>query len=74
MFQKFVSFGVKSLFGGSRRGQPILAALGAAISIWGLFRRFSRDEKPVYSRTLADGETLRIVQRRGGQPVVEEEA
>jgi hypothetical protein len=74
MFERLVSLGVKSLFGGARRGQPIVTAVGAAISIWGLFRRFGKNEKLVYSRTLKDGETLRIRQLRGAQPTVEEES
>ena len=74
MFERFVSFGVRQLFGGARRGQPLLTALGAAISIWGLFRRFGRKEKMVYSRELRDGETLRISQLRGAAAVTEEEA
>jgi len=65
MLERFFSFGLRQLFGGARRGQPIVAALGAAISIWGLLRKFSRSDKPVYSRELADGETLRIKMRRG---------
>ena len=73
MFERFVSLGVKSLFGGARRGSPTLAALGAAISIWGLFRRFSRKDKPVYTRTLRDGESVRIRQFRGAPTSVEEE-
>ncbi len=74
MIERFVSFGVKQLFGGARRGQPLLTALGAAISIWGLFRRFRRGERMVYSRTLKDGETLRISQQRGAATVADEEA
>ena len=74
MFERFVSFGVRQLFGGARRGQPIVTALGAAISIWGLFRRFSRKDRLVYSRTLKDGETLRVSQLRGAATVAEEEA
>ncbi len=74
MFARFVSFGVRQLFGGARRGQPLLAGLGAAISIWGLFRRFGNKEKPVYSRTLKDGESLRIAQLRGAAAVFDEEA
>jgi hypothetical protein len=65
MFQRFVSFGVGQLFGGARRGQPLVAAFGTAISIWGLFRRFSRDDKLIYKRKLRDGETLRIRMYRG---------
>ena len=74
MFTRFVSFGVKQLFGGARRGQPLLTGLGAAISIWGLFRRFSGREKMVYSRTLKDGESLRITQARGAAAIFNEEA
>ena len=73
MIERFVSFGVRQLFGGARRGQPLIAALGAAISIWGLFRRFSNREKLVYSRTLSDGESLRITQLRGAASMSEEE-
>jgi hypothetical protein len=73
MFRRIVSLGVKSLFGGARRGQPVLAALGTAISIWALFRKFSRGDKLIFSRTLADGESLRISQLRGAQPAVTEE-
>lgn len=74
MFARFVSFGVRQLFGGARRGQPLLTGLGAAISIWGLFRRFSSKDKPVYTRTLKDGESLRISQLRGAAAVFDEEA
>lgn len=69
MFERFVSLGVKQLFGGARRGQPILTALGAAISIWGLFRRFGGKEKPVYTRVLEDGETIRVSLLRGATAV-----
>jgi hypothetical protein len=74
MLQRFVSFGVKQLFGGARRGQPLLTGIGAAISIWGLFRRFSKDNRMVYSRTLKDGETVRISQVRGAAAISDEEA
>ena len=74
MFDRFVSLGVKQLFGGARRGQPLLTGLGAAISIWGLFRRFNRKDKPVYTHTLSDGETLRISQLRGAIQMKDEEA
>lgn len=74
MFSRFVTFGVRQLFGGARRGQPLLTALGAAVSIWGLFRRFGRGESLVYSRTLQDGETIRISQLRGAASVADEEA
>lgn len=73
MVQRLVSLGVKSLFGGARRGQPIVTAVGAAISIWGLFRRSGKSDKLIYRRTLKDGETLRISQLRGAQATVEEE-
>ena len=74
MFERFFNFGVRQLFGGARRGQPLITALGAAISIWGLFRKYSRKNQLVYSRTLNDGETLRISQLRGAATVADEEA
>jgi hypothetical protein len=52
----------------------LLTGLGAAISIWGLFRRFSGKDKPVYSRTLKDGDSVRISQLRGAAAVFDEEA
>jgi hypothetical protein len=73
MVRRFISLGVKALFSGTRRGQPLVAAFGTAISIWALFRRLSRKDKPIYSRTLADGEVLRISQTRGALPAVSEE-
>lgn len=71
MIDRLISFGTKQLFGGARRGQPIVTAIGTALSIWGLFRRFSGSDKPVYSRTLKDGETVRVSLHRG-KPTVEE--
>ena len=65
MFERFFAFGVKQLFGGARRGQPIVAALGMAVTLWGLFRKLSRGDKLLYSRDLADGESLTINMIRG---------
>ncbi len=65
MFERFFSFGVRSLFGGARKGQPIITALGTAITIWGLFRKLGGRDKLVYSRKLRDGETIRINMYRG---------
>jgi hypothetical protein len=65
MFARFVSFGVTQLFRGARRGQPVVAAFGAAISIWGLLRKMRRVDKMVYTRELKNGETLRVRMLRG---------
>ena len=70
MFEQFFSFGIRQLFGGARRGQPMVAALGAAITIWGLLRRLDRKDKPVYTRKMRDGEMIRIRMLRG-ETVVE---
>ena len=70
MFQQFFAFGVRQLFGGARRGQPIIAAFGAAVTIWGMFRKLDRGDKPIYTRKLHDGETIRIRMWRG-EAVVE---
>ena len=65
MFEQFFSFGIRQLFGGARRGQPMIAALGAAITIWGLLRRLDGKDKPVYTRKMRDGEIIRIRMLRG---------
>ena len=70
MIERFISLGVRELFGGARRGQPIIAAFGAAVSIWGLFRRINRSQdKLVYSRVMRDGETIRIRAFRADAPL-----
>ena len=73
MLQRFVALGVRQLFGGSRRGQPLVAAFGAAVTIWSLFKRVNRPDKPVYTRKLKDGESLRIRTFRGDAVVDESE-
>jgi hypothetical protein len=65
MLERLVAFGTTALFRGARRGQPLVAAFGAAVTIWGLFKRMDRRDKPVYTRKLKDGETLRIRSFRG---------
>ena len=65
MFERFFAFGLRQLFGGARRGQPAITAFGTAITIWGLFRKLGGRNKPIYSRKLRDGETIRINMFRG---------
>ncbi|MDJ0955000.1 MAG: hypothetical protein QNJ81_15080 [Acidimicrobiia bacterium] len=72
MFDWFFSFGVRQFFGGARRGQPLVTAFGTAVIIWGLFRRFSNRNRLIYSRTLDDGESVRITQYRGPSRTDEE--
>lgn len=68
---RLLSFGVNQLFGGARRGQPLVAALGTAISVIVLLRRWGKQEKMIYSHELRDGETFRVRMWRG-DAVVEE--
>jgi hypothetical protein len=72
MIDRIVALGIKQFFGGARRGQPIITAIGAAISIWSLFRRFDRKDKPVYTRKMKDGETVTVSLLRGVTAVNEE--
>jgi hypothetical protein len=65
MFEQFFAFGVRQLFGGARRGQPMVTALGAAITIWGVFRKLDRRNQPIYTRKLRDGEMIRVRMWRG---------
>lgn len=69
---RLVAFGVRRLFAGSRRGQPWVAGLGAALSLIGWLRqRRDADEVLVYRRVLREGETVRVRLRRG-ESVVDE--
>lgn len=68
---RVLSFGVNRLFGGARRGQPFVAALGTAISLVVLLRRWGKREKMIYSHDLHEGETFRVRMWRGDE-VVEE--
>ncbi len=73
MFARFVAFGVSQLFGGARRGQPLVTAFGAAVAVWGLSKRMDRREKPVYTRKLKDGEMVRIRAFRADAPLQDED-
>jgi hypothetical protein len=53
--------GIRVLAGGARRGNSLLAGLGAAATVVGAFRRFAGPRRRLlYSRTLRPGESLRI--------------
>lgn len=57
---RIIGLGLRQLFGGSRRGQPAVAALGAAVAIIGWLRRRGQDERLLFSEDLAEGERLQI--------------
>lgn len=73
MFARFFSFGVNQLFGGARRGQPLIAAFGAAVTIWSLSKRMDRRDKPIYVRKLKDGETIRVRAFKADAPPQDDE-
>lgn len=50
----------------------MIAALGAAITMWGLLRKLHANDKLVYTRTMKDGEMIRIRMLRG-ETVVEQD-
>ena len=66
---RLLGFGVRQLFGGARRGQPAVAALGAALAILSWLRRRSSEEKLLFSETLKEGESMQITFRRGADVV-----
>jgi hypothetical protein len=68
---RLLSFGVNQLFGGARRGQPVVAAFGAAVSAIVLLRRWGKREKLIYSHELREGETFRVRMWRGEATVDE---
>ncbi len=57
---RIIGLGLRQLFGGSRRGQPAVAAMGAAVALIGWLRRRSQDERLLFKEDLAEGETLQI--------------
>jgi hypothetical protein len=62
---KLVTFGIRQLFGGARRGQPGIAGLGAALAIIGWLRGRNHGDELLYKRTLKQGEEVRIKFLRG---------
>ncbi len=58
--------GVTQLLRGARRGQALVAAGGAALTLVALLRKYgSPDRKLIYSRTLKDGQGLTVRLERG---------
>ncbi|HEX9856146.1 MAG TPA: hypothetical protein VGC47_12605 [Acidimicrobiia bacterium] len=63
---RYLTFGLRQLFGGARRGQPYVAGLGAAIALVSWLReRSAIDGSPIYRRTLREGEAVTIRLLRG---------
>lgn len=62
---RWVSLGVRQLFGGARRGQPGVAGFGAALAIYGWLRNRNHDNELIYRRKLKPGEQIRIRLRKG---------
>ncbi len=63
---KLVTFGIRQMFGGARRGQAPLAGLGAALAVIGWLRgRNKHDNELIYKRKLKQGEEVRIKFLRG---------
>jgi hypothetical protein len=62
---RMVTFGVRQLFGGARRGQAGLAGLGAALAIIGWLRDRAEPKQLLYRRNLKPGEEVRIKFLRG---------
>jgi len=62
---KLVTFGVRQLFGGARRGQAGLAGFGAALAVVGWLRDRTEPKQLLYKRKLKPGEEVRIKFLRG---------
>ncbi|MGD2052194.1 MAG: hypothetical protein PVI35_06940 [Acidimicrobiia bacterium] len=70
----FLSFSLRQLFGGARRGRPLMTGLGGVLTVLAVARRFSRPQRTLlYSRTLREGETIRLRLVRGGDVVADTE-
>lgn len=62
---RLVTFGIRQLFGGARRGQAGVAGLGAALAIIGWMRGRNHSSELLYKRKLKPGEELRVRFLRG---------
>lgn len=69
MFDRIFKLGVAALFGGARRGQPALTAVGAAVVIVGWLRRRATPRSLLFGENLKEGESLQITFRRGASVV-----
>lgn len=70
---RLLAFSVRQFFGGARRGQPLVTGLAAAVTLFGLARRFRRGEALLYRRTMREGEAIRLRVLRGGEIVEDTE-
>lgn len=59
---RLVSYAFRRMFSGIRLGQPVIASLGAAVSIIGWLRqRNARSKRElIYSRKLKPGQAVRV--------------
>ena len=69
MLDRFLKFGARQFFAGSRRGQPLVAAAGAAVVIFGWMRRRGAADRLLFAEDLAEGESMQITFRRGSSVV-----
>lgn len=69
---RLMALGLRQMFGGMRRGQTPLAALGAAMSVVGWLRQRSGPKRElIYAKNLKEGQALKIRLVRG-ETVVDE--
>jgi hypothetical protein len=66
---RFIRYGLRQLFGGSRRGQPLVAAFGAALVLLSWLRKRSGRDRLLFSETLEEGETMQLTFRRGPEVI-----
>lgn len=66
---RILRFGVRQLFAGSRRGQPVVAAFGAALAIVTWLRKRDAASRLLFAEDLEEGKTMQITFRRGSEIV-----
>lgn len=61
MIQRMLQLGVRELFGGARRGQPVVTGLSAAVALIAYLRKNRRPKKEMlYGVNLGEGQSIRI--------------
>lgn len=61
MIQRLLDLGIRGLFGGARRGQPIITSMSAGAALIAYLVKHRRPKKQLlYAKNLKEGQTIRI--------------
>jgi hypothetical protein len=72
MINRLFDEGLRQLFGGARRGRPVMTGFGTALALFAWLRqRRAPAKERLWATNLSEGESVQITFRRG-EPDIEE--